>query len=591
MKDTINQFMWGHQQHFRVSIESFAKHAFDEFGAWLDPRAYLVGFNESGSSPFAVCVEPETGPFSPEHFSKVSQFGEERYLAHDFHDLFMTDKQSNDRFHRELLDRCRADALAEVFSESKSESNRTYFAGHSAVVEGFRVYPVLSILNDKWMSLPRLCKVHMITYRHEAEASLQDALVREILRGATGEMNKKEPPGFVFNLGSHSVQETIRHSATVFLDGVITANANDFGSGFFDAMNSVASQPYEGRTGVGTILIAKENESHLVVEIRLSAPIAVQSTRAFRKALEMTGHDLHLLCDGRLIFGLGRVGQNYDPASENVFAVRVVGRGSWEFEHAQRGIFRVDNGTPRFPQERLPREKFINTVQRIFPDSSDAEALWELSDAAAKQEHGTMLVVHIDAEGEATRLAPQALSTVVTSLTKATLTSLTSIDGAILVDPKAQCHAVGVILDGVAITGTGDPSRGARFNSAIRYLHANEGKCLIIIVSEDGMIDLLPDLHRQISRKKVEDVVALLESKSVGDVDFEDFNRQDRLVDSLKFYLSTEQCVRVNKAREKTEDYRELSTASSIRVSFLKVRPDPLLTESYFLPEDEPSGG
>ena len=68
------------------------------------------------------------------------------------------------------------------------------------------------------------------------------------------------------------------------------------------------------------------------------------------------------------------------------------------------------------------------------------------------------------------------------------------VDGAILVDPTGTCHAVGVILDGYA-SGKGDSSRGARFNSAVRYHETQSGECLVIIVSEDGMIDLIPRLR------------------------------------------------------------------------------------------------
>ena len=42
---------------------------------------------------------------------------------------------------------------------------------------------------------------------------------------------------------------------------------------------------------------------------------------------------------------------------------------------------------------------------------------------------------------------------------------ISGIDGAVLLDRDCKCHAIGVILDGMA-SQSGDPSRGARFNSA-----------------------------------------------------------------------------------------------------------------------------
>ncbi|KQL33536.1 hypothetical protein AN960_20910 [Bacillus sp. FJAT-25509] len=49
------------------------------------------------------------------------------------------------------------------------------------------------------------------------------------------------------------------------------------------------------------------------------------------------------------------------------------------------------------------------------------------------------------------------------------------------------------ILDGIANENIGTISRGARYNSALRYLNYSKNKnipCLIVIVSEDKYIDI-----------------------------------------------------------------------------------------------------
>ncbi|HEY0319229.1 MAG TPA: diadenylate cyclase [Solirubrobacterales bacterium] len=111
------------------------------------------------------------------------------------------------------------------------------------------------------------------------------------------------------------------------------------------------------------------------------------------------------------------------------------------------------------------------------------------------------------------------------------LRAMTSIDGAVLVTPDGACHAVGVILDGLA-TGDGHSARGARYNSAIRYLKGNGAGSLVIIVSEDGSIDLRPNLKRRLHREDVAGAAHRLVAASQGDVDFEEFHRRDRHIDS-----------------------------------------------------------
>jgi hypothetical protein len=69
---------------------------------------------------------------------------------------------------------------------------------------------------------------------------------------------------------------------------------------------------------------------------------------------------------------------------------------------------------------------------------------------------------------------------------------ISSIEGAILIEPDATCHAIGVILDGFA-SANGNPARGARYNSAVRhkeYSQQRQCSCLVLVRSEDGTVDL-----------------------------------------------------------------------------------------------------
>jgi DNA integrity scanning protein DisA with diadenylate cyclase activity len=75
-------------------------------------------------------------------------------------------------------------------------------------------------------------------------------------------------------------------------------------------------------------------------------------------------------------------------------------------------------------------------------------------------------------------------------MTPSVLRLVTNIDGAVLIDPRGTCFAIGAILDGLA-TERGDSSRGSRYNSALRYVETARYPTLAIVVSEDGYIDLL----------------------------------------------------------------------------------------------------
>lgn len=71
---------------------------------------------------------------------------------------------------------------------------------------------------------------------------------------------------------------------------------------------------------------------------------------------------------------------------------------------------------------------------------------------------------------------------------------MTNIDGAIFIDTKGKCHAIGMIVDGETII-EGDAGRGARYNSINNYINwafkTGKGYFVGIIVSEDGMINVV----------------------------------------------------------------------------------------------------
>ncbi|MGZ4604791.1 MAG: diadenylate cyclase [Blastococcus sp.] len=588
----INQFMWGYQPHFRMDLENAAKSVLGKLGIAVAPMALLIGFEEEpGGHP--ICVEPENLGIDPQAFADCTRAGDEAYEQHTDRTMLMTHSGLHRKFHADLLDRCRGSALAESLDALAGFDHRRWFVGRSVRVGRYRIYPAIGVLASTWDALPALTNRDR-DHRTELLLSLQEAVIRELLASASFAMSiSDEPQGLRYD----EREELARRAASRFVRQLVYFKGDFMGSGLGSAMNLVAAQPYEGRTGVGTMLMAAERDYCL--ELTFENPIDLGQTRALRKALEMTDTRLHLVTNGSVAFGLGTLAAGYDPKSESAFFLRVIGRGSWELEHAGMPLMVVNDGQASVPRERLARSTFDDAVDRLFGDDGDVQRLWELARAASHQAHGTMLVVHADAASEAIRLSPPAMRVKPRPLTDSTLLAVSAIDGAIIVDPTGKCQAVGAILDGRATPGSGDASRGARFNSAHRYLAEADSACLIIIVSEDGMLNLIPDLPRRVQRSYVERVLTEIESLSLQNpVDFEAFHKREEHLRSLAFYLTPEQCTRGNDARERVERFRESSFAPHdglggiTRIGYARLEPNPELDDSFFLPErDGPAGG
>jgi hypothetical protein len=585
MRDVIQQFMWGFQGHFRWSLEHFVKTSLSSIGVEVAAEAYLVGFREAGEGAWPICFEPETGAYSPALLDGAMAEADRLCAAQSERNILISDPLLHSRAVRGRIESCRAQAIAAALEASEPGRERSFFVGYPSVIDDYRVYPIVSVLKGRWGGYPHLGK-EQHSSRITTYFSLQHTLVTKALDRATSLLGHPSARDALPDFDGSARQDTVRHSAHDFVNNLVFVHGDWNGSSFSEAMDAVAAQPYEGRTGIGTLILARDGHPDVDLDIRFSERIVLSETRSFRKALEMSGPDLHLLSDGVHAYGLGRKALSYRDTNENLYSVKVIGRGLWELAHESTPLLRIENGVARIPEERLSQTRFIDTAERIYGVAGDPLALWELTVAAAKQQHGTMLVIHKDAASEAVRLAPQALAIEPRRLQSDALSSLTSIDGAILVSPDAQCHAVGVILDGTAIPGTGDAARGARFNSAVRYYHAAQpGTCMIVIVSEDGMINLLPHLRRRVLRSEIDRAVQGLEDASRGEVDFEKVSNRDKHVAAVAFYLSSEQCATVNASRERVEVARGESGSAITRISYQKTTPDPAMDDSYFLPE------
>jgi hypothetical protein len=131
-------------------------------------------------------------------------------------------------------------------------------------------------------------------------------------------------------------------------------------------------------------------------------------------------------------------------------------------------------------------------LERVFP-GRDVNHLVTLADAVIAQPHGAMLVVTPSAAGEAVRLAKQATVVEPFALTPELIDMVTAIDGAVLIDLDGTCHAIGVILDGLA-SDRCTSARGARYNSGVRYAYqAGKTDRVVLVKSEDGMVNVLPE--------------------------------------------------------------------------------------------------
>jgi len=493
----LSATMWGYQQQFRISLDAAAERALAQIGAGgLAPEAYVVGFPADSDDTGAVSIGMREGAvpaFVEEDFTGVVVDAKRRYADSPVHDVEFPSEEMRLARHEQARDGARAAAVEVAMARASAGADRTFFVGAPAPVGEHVVHPVLSVDSTVLGTLPRLRSTHGDTA--SVTVSLAHGVVDELLSTATHALLAAKPPRSISPIEEDVPSDAIRRAANQLVFSAALIAGQTLAKGLFDSFEALASTAYEGRAGAGTVILAVDGHPHVDVAIRLRNPVSVHERLQFRKLLEISDHQLGLLIDGTTIFGLGAISEQYDGSTEDLFRFSVVEQGVWTMSHHDDALLRVANGHPQLPRPRMSRSLFEQGMRRVFSsvDDDDVHAIWRLAQTAVGEGKGTLLVVTTAAADEAKRLAPQALAINPQAIGSRMLRSLTRIDGAVLLTPDGTCHAVGVILDGLA-TGEGDPGRGARYNSAVRYTAASTAPCLTVIVSDDGMIDVHPEL-------------------------------------------------------------------------------------------------
>lgn len=291
--------------------------------------------------------------------------------------------------------------------------------------------------------------------------------------------------------------ELLRAAGEELMKGVVNREDMDPGGihSLFQDCDIISSMHYEGTETSGGMVIVPENGtrggSPFGVQVGLAKAVPLEEHRTVRKLVQITDADRFLVSDGSVVSGIGSL-RAWAEARDLDFSVRFVGHHAWELLYRGKVLMRVKSGVPGLPGRPIGRDAFARALAVALPGTQPAvDRLWPLVDAAMRQRHGTTLVISADAAGEAARLGAQGIPLTPVPATADLLERLTTIDGAVLLGPDGMCHAIGIILDGRA-TEHGNRARGSRFNSAVRYAGEHPGECLVVVVSEDGMADLVP---------------------------------------------------------------------------------------------------
>jgi len=595
MGRTIDHFMWGYQDMFRIHVEVSAESALKQLDNELQPSVFLVGIlQETRQDRFPACVEPEKELWIE---SEAFNGTEEKAIAICANYVESQMKQSHpwaqQRQDDSLYRRSIRDAILEVIEAHQAKPvNRTFFASIPELVDGYLVSAVLSVSTRDLNSHHRLAsgEVNVHPYRTMPVAkSLIDATITEILDEAADGLLMPEAGLRTRDRGADEIIRSAgRHLAIQTAYRVNRRDIDGFQT-FYESCDKISSLKYEQAEGHGRLLLAAKEQDAIKSEIVFAGGVDLQDHRRVRKLLELCSQTGLLHTDSKGVFGLIAKGENSN--TENVFEVIFLGHHHWELRHAGELLMGVQFGQPYLPRLIGYELKLRKDLPRVFPGISVAacDLLLSLVRQTERARHGTLLVISAEAASESERLKNQATAIETRLLSAELLDHLTGIDGAVLVSPNGDCHAIGVILDGQA-TSSGNPARGARYNSALRYVESaieRDIATLAIVVSEDGGVDIIPDPPPAMKRSSLLAIIAEIEQISKAEeIPNRRYNELYDWINRHQFYLLEDDCQRSNTAIQEIER-RYDEEGRSIWIRRNTFVPHPRMDPTFFYERED----
>lgn len=259
-----------------------------------------------------------------------------------------------------------------------------------------------------------------------------------------------------------------------------------------ETVNTISKMKYENKEATGEIVISPLNSLIINNILRVEGSIDIRKTRKVRKLLEGTKGNFSLVTDLENIYGFAN--KSFLKTLKGIFRVKILASEQWELYYEGRKLLKIVGGIPVFDKMLLEKQDFIRKLGSTFNNllTWEREKLWNLVEKVIEGGQGALLVITEGYLEEARRLSIHSTVFKPFEMKSDLILDLSRIDGAILMSPQRMCSAIGVILDGV-LSENGDSSRGARFNSALKYYDTQkeQNKMIVIVASEDGAVDIL----------------------------------------------------------------------------------------------------
>lgn len=581
--------MWSYQHYFAHGLQNTATDIFTYLGSDLIPTVFMIGLSDKDETNHAsVCFEPEEfdyyGVDINENFEQLAQ---KSYENSEDSEMYYSSEGQNEIMRNRHLANHRRRNLKKMLDE-RSPGN-IHYVGTGQSLHGYDIYIIIrfeSSVHDKYIVLNRNTLPN--NERMYLQRSILGCAIEKFIEDARKAMYIPDA-GSNLRDGLRSSSDYLNIAAQDMMVSLATRGQNLLGMhGFYANCEMISLSTYENEAVGGSLIIAKENHDAIEMTRVLTDPFDLSNHRKTLKMLRLCENDICVVTNSVNVLGLGRIDYSkYQEESESIITINFTGFHQWEAVHSGNKLLRMVHGKLEPVTIKLGFEKLYSDGVRLFNSfkKDECQQIFDLITKALAEKKGAQIIISENADKESDRLKARCFKTKPTPLTSEELTRLMRVDGGIMIDQHANLHAFGVLLDG-ALIKKGDTSRGARYNSALTYYETQykENPTMIIVISDDGMVSLLPDLRPQVRHSKIKEAVNIVQKmETEGNYEHKSYGIIQDWLKHHKFYLTEDECQTLNESMEKISAIRLREHKMSI--VYDKFKPHEEMNESYYLTE------
>lgn len=581
--------MWSYQVHFVQGLQYTAKDIFTYLGIDLIPTVFMIGLSDQEETHHApVCFEPEEFDYyGADIYDNFHQLAQKSYENSEDSQMYYSGEGQNEIMTVRHLANHRREHLKKMLDERLP--GNTHYVGTGQSLHGYDIYIIVrfeSSVHDKYIVLNRTTLPN--DERMYLKRSILECAIEKFIEDATNSIYIPDA-GSKLRGGLRSSSDYLNIAAQDLMVSLATRGRKFMGMhGLYPNCEMISLSTYENEVVVGSLIIAIENHDAIEMVRVLTDPFELSNHRKTLKILRLCENDICVVTNSEKVLGLGRIDHStYQEESESIITVNFTGFHQWEAVHSGNKLLRMVHGKLEPVTINLGFEKLYSDGVRIFSSfkKDECQHIFDLITTALAEKKGAQIIISENADKESDRLNARCFKTKPTPLTSEELTRLMRVDGGIMIDQHANLHAFGVLLDG-ALLKKGDTSRGSRYNSALTYYETqrNDNPTMIIVISDDGMVSLLPGLRPQVKHSKIKNAIDIVQKMETEDnYEHKSYGIIQNWLQHHKFYLTVDECQTLNESVEKISAYQLRVHQMSIRYD--KFEPHEEMNESYYLPE------